>query len=492
MGTADLGAMGDVLVENSDSIIPLAQMFVLIGTMVLAWWLWRRYIVESEGLRGRGIWMVPTLPGLALCGSFAVAAFGMDLGISPPGYLTMFMLIIGAWVVFLGFLGARIMFPSTFSEQRSDVIGTRVGEMLHFRGTTFENVGGLRSIKSELKDALMVPLLQPEISTRFGVQPPRGILLFGPPGCGKTLLMRAVASELNVEMIGVKCSDLMSKWYGESEGAVAGLFSHARKHAPCILFLDEIDAITKRRDFYSTDDVTPRILSIMLAEMDGMDAAEGIIIVGSTNKPEMVDPALMRPGRFDKVIYVPPPELESRRIILGIHLRGKPLATDVNLDAIARATEGFSGADLANLVTEAATLAMHKAMATGHSPGITQGDFDEMLSQIQPSITKDMIKEYMELRNVYQRKTYKSITGSGDVKGPARAGPEVVGDREGGTRPPPPGPPHTGGGAKNPAGKGEAPSPERGGDSGRGKGEDTPRERRKWDDVNWEGNVPGN
>jgi SpoVK/Ycf46/Vps4 family AAA+-type ATPase len=245
------------------------------------------------------------------------------------------------------------------------------------------------------------------MATKFGVKPSKGIMLFGPPGCGKTLMLRAVASDLNVEMIGVKCSDVMSKWYGESENLIANLYEEARARAPCILFLDEIDAIAKRRDFYSTDDVTPRVLSIMLSEMDGMDEAEGIIVVATTNMPDLVDPALMRPGRFDKVIYVPPPDAVSREEIIKIHLKGKFASDDIDTSKLSERTKGFSGADLANLVREASSLGLERALETKKPQPITMHDMNEILDEIKPSVTPKMIKMYDKLRREYERKKKK-------------------------------------------------------------------------------------
>jgi SpoVK/Ycf46/Vps4 family AAA+-type ATPase len=216
--------------------------------------------------------------------------------------------------------------------------------------------------------------------------------------------MRAVSTELNVEMISVKCSDVMSKWYGESEALAENMFKIAKERSPCILFLDEIDAIAKRRDFYATDDVTPRILSIMLSELDGMDEATGIVVVGATNMPDLVDPALLRPGRFDKVIYVPSPDVRSREEILRIHMRSKPMASDINIERIARRTEGFSGADLENLINESAATAMQRSMASiGHSQ-ITQSDIDEVLDTLKPSISEKAKREYEKMGQQYSRR----------------------------------------------------------------------------------------
>ncbi|MFW3146017.1 MAG: AAA family ATPase [Thermoplasmatota archaeon] len=293
-------------------------------------------------------------------------------------------------------------------EMVSSDVGKKVSEMVGFRRANFKDIGGLEDVKREVRNALMVPLLEPEMATKYGVKPSKGVLLFGPPGCGKTLMLRAVASDLNVDMIGIKCSDVMSKWYGESENLVASLFEEARARSPCILFLDEIDAIAKRRDFYSTDDVTPRVLSIMLSEMDGMDEAEGIIIVATTNMPDLVDPALMRPGRFDKVIYVPPPDRVSREEIIRIHLKGKFASDDIDVVKLSERTKGFSGADLANLVREASSLGLERALETKKPQPITMEDMGAILDEIKPSVTPKMIEMYDKLRREYERKKRKT------------------------------------------------------------------------------------
>lgn len=305
----------------------------------------------------------------------------------------------------LGILGRIVYSPFYAKQSSASGIGTRVADMTLAK-TSFGQVGGLTDVKSDIKESIVVPLLRPDISLQFGIDPPKGILLFGPPGCGKTMLMKALASELNVDMIAVKCSDVMSKWYGESEVKMAELFREAKERKPCILFLDEIDAIAKRRDLYAADDVTPRLLSIMLSELDGMDKSTGIVIVATTNKPEMVDPALMRPGRFDKIMYVPPPDLEERMDILAIHLANKPADDTVELEDIAKRTERFSGADLANLVKEAATLAMRRSMDTNTYSEISKSDFDLVLSRVKPSITLKMKEDYEKLKLDFERKIH--------------------------------------------------------------------------------------
>jgi len=274
---------------------------------------------------------------------------------------------------------------------------------------TFEMVGGLHDVKADIKESMVIPLMRRDITARFRLEPPKGILLFGPPGCGKTMLMKALATELGVEMISIKASDLMSKWYGESENKVADLLRTARERAPCILFMDEIDAVAKRRDMNTADDVTPRLLSILLAEMDGIDKSAGVIIVGSTNKPDLIDPAIMRPGRLDKIIYVPPPDYNERMEIVHVHLLGRPVNRSIDLAEIAKKTERFSGADLANIVREAATLAVRREMTTNVASPITMEDFLHVLPRIKPSITLRMISEYEAMKLDYERKMHQSV-----------------------------------------------------------------------------------
>jgi hypothetical protein len=197
----------------------------------------------------------------------------------------------------------------------------------------------------------------------------------------------------------------MSKWYGESEEMTSRMFTIAKSRSPCILFLDEIDAVAKRRSFYSTDDVTPRLLSIMLNELDGMDESAGIMVVGATNMPELIDPALLRPGRFDKIIYIPPPDFDARKEIFKLYLKNKPMAPGVNYFELAGATEGFSGADIENVVKEASMKAMRRTLESHRRAFISMDDFREILTQIKPSISKQMQKEYEKLGFDYSRAT---------------------------------------------------------------------------------------
>ena len=387
------------------SMVPIIQVLFWI-LVVIALFMVHRKLEEASrdrsifflSLSAFGILTVSNLGGMALAHHTAGTMFHWKAVVVYVLLLPALML-----AVTLAFL-IRSAFAEFYSDQTGVKIGTRISDLMNFRRTSFRKVGGLTDVKDEIKDSMIGPLLSPEISRAYGVEPPKGMILFGPPGCGKTLLMRVIASELNVEMIGVKCSDIMSKWYGESENLINDLFKTAREKRPCVLFLDEIDAIAKRRDFYSADDVTPRLLSIMLSEMDGMDEFSEIIIIGATNRPELVDPALLRPGRFDKIIYVPPPDLDSRVEILKIHMKGKPSSRDIDLLEVAEKTGGYSGADLANLARECATNAMRRHIRTKKSTRITMTDLRDVVEILKPSLTREMLDEYEQLQVSFERK----------------------------------------------------------------------------------------
>ncbi len=350
---------------------------------------------------------------LGLSPVFGLVYFDYFSGLGTIGLIKTISILIGGVVLSYVSIGLGFMTKSLFREYyRSQLgvsdVGTRIAEMADLGETPFESVGGLDDVKSEVKESILMPLLRPDISEKFGVETSKGMMLYGPPGCGKTLLMKALATELDVEMINVKCGDVMSRWYGESEESMMELFEAARERKPAIIFFDEIDAIAKKRDMYSADDVTPRLLSLLLSELDGMDRSEGIIMVGSTNKPDMVDPALLRPGRFDKIIYVPPPDKEERKEILKIHMKDKPLSNNVDIDKYARKSEGFSGADIANLAKESATRAMRKSIDTGGMRKITEKDIDEVLNKMSPSITPSMKEEYERVKAKYERKIHET------------------------------------------------------------------------------------
>ncbi|MCD6301573.1 MAG: CDC48 family AAA ATPase [Staphylothermus sp.] len=258
---------------------------------------------------------------------------------------------------------------------------------------SWNDIGGLDDVKQELMRTVEWPMKYPEVFKRLGIKPPRGILLFGPPGTGKTLLAKAVATESGANFIAVRGPEVLSKWVGESEKAIREIFRKARLYAPAVIFFDEIDAIAPARGYASDTRVTERIVSQLLTEMDGIHRLDNVVIIAATNRPDILDPALLRPGRFDKLIYVPPPDLNGRLEILKIHTRNMPLAEDVDLYELAKRTEGYSGADLEALVREAAMRALKETL---NIDKIYMRHFLEAMEKVKPSITPEIIKIYEE------------------------------------------------------------------------------------------------
>ena len=257
----------------------------------------------------------------------------------------------------------------------------------------WEDIGGLDEVKQELREIVEWPLKYPQAFAKMGVKPPKGVLLYGPPGTGKTLLAKAVATESGANFIAVRGPEILSKWVGESERAIREIFKKARQYAPSVIFFDEIDAIAYMRGTEIGTRVGERIVSQLLTEMDGITDLHDVVVIAATNRPDMVDPALLRPGRFEKLIYVPPPDEKSRLEILRIHTRSMPLADDVDLRELARITEGYTGADLAALVREAALLALRENV---NNNLVTWKHFEEALAKVKPSITQQMIEYYQK------------------------------------------------------------------------------------------------
>ena len=263
---------------------------------------------------------------------------------------------------------------------------------------TWEEVGGLDKIKQELIEAIEWPLKYPESFTKMGIRPPRGILLYGPPGTGKTLLAKAVANESQANFIQVKGPELLSMWVGKSEEGVRKIFERARQVAPCIIFFDEIDSLATRRGLDVGTRVTEQVLNQLLAEMDGLEELENVIVIGATNRPDMLDPALLRPGRFDRILLVSPPTKEGRLAILKIHTRNMPLAKDVSLEKLAELTEGYVGADIEALCREAAMLALRENRNTKE---VKKKHFDEAMKKVSPSVSKSTLDKYKKLEQDY-------------------------------------------------------------------------------------------
>ncbi|MFW9980266.1 MAG: CDC48 family AAA ATPase [Candidatus Thorarchaeota archaeon] len=258
----------------------------------------------------------------------------------------------------------------------------------------WDDVGGLEKVKARLREAVEAPLRHPEVFTEMGIRSPKGVLLFGPPGTGKTMLAKAVATEAEANFISIRGPEIFNKYVGESEKAVREIFKKARQTAPCILFFDEIDAIMSSRTARDDTGVSKRIVNQFLAELDGMQSLQNVLVIGATNRADILDPAVLRPGRFDAVVFVPPPDLEARKEILRVHTKNMPLADDVNLDTLATMTEGFSGADIEGLTREAAMAAVR---ADWKSKPVTMEHFKQALKEVHPTISEEDAKRFMEM-----------------------------------------------------------------------------------------------
>jgi transitional endoplasmic reticulum ATPase len=257
----------------------------------------------------------------------------------------------------------------------------------------WSDIGGLEELKETLKEAVEWPLTHSEDFRRIGIQPSKGILLFGPPGTGKTMLSKAVATESKANFISVKGSEILSKWFGESERKIAEIFKKARQASPCIIFFDEIDAIAPMRGSgVGEPRVVERMVNTILSEMDGLEELRGVVVIGATNRPDLIDAALLRPGRFDEVVLVSPPDEKARLDILKVHVRNMALDDDVNVEALAKKTDGYSGADIEALCRKAGVIALHENIKIEK---VSKRHFEAALKKINPSTTPQT-KEYYE------------------------------------------------------------------------------------------------
>ncbi len=287
---------------------------------------------------------------------------------------------------------------------------------------TYEDIGGLRREIRRIREMIELPLRYPEVFERLGIDPPKGVLLHGPPGCGKTLIARAVAQETSAHFVHVNGPEVIDKWYGSSEAQLRNIFEDARRNAPAIIFVDEIDALAPKREEMSGDrQVERRVVAQLLALMDGLESRGNVIVIAATNIPNTLDPALRRPGRFDREISISAPDREGRREVLDIHTRGMPLAEDVDMERLAAITHGFVGADMAALCREAAMSALRRLMpdidfTQAHIPWeklmsleVHMDDFRAALGEVEPSAIREVFTETPDV-------TWEDVGGLDEIK----------------------------------------------------------------------------
>ncbi len=277
-----------------------------------------------------------------------------------------------------------------FREALKEVRPSALREVLvQVPNVTWDDIGGLDLLKEELREAIEWPLKHKEAFVHLDVSSPKGILLHGPPGTGKTLIAKAVAKMTESNFISIKGPELLSKWVGESEKGVREIFRKARQAAPCIIFFDELDSLVPKRGTSSDSHVTENVVSQILTEIDGLEELHNVLIIGATNRLDIIDPALLRPGRFDKIIEVPKPDAKSREHIFRIHTKRKPLANDVDYAKLVELTDGFTGAEIAEVCNRAALIGLKRyvggKVASVKDIKITQADLAEAIQKLKPA-----------------------------------------------------------------------------------------------------------
>lgn len=275
--------------------------------------------------------------------------------------------------------------------------------MVQVPNVRWADIGGAGEAQEKLQEGIELPLKNPDAFRRLGIRPAKGFLLYGPPGTGKTLLAKAVAKESEANFISIKSSDLLSKWYGESEQQISRLFARARQVAPCVIFIDEIDSLVPARGSGANEpQVTARVVNTILAEMDGMEELSSVVLIGATNRPGLVDPALLRPGRLDELVYVGTPDAAGREHILKIHTGRMPLAKDVDLGAIAAQAERFTGADLEDVVRRAGLNAIRRK--GGDVDKVNAADFAEALAESRATVSAEMEADYLKVKGELKKR----------------------------------------------------------------------------------------
>jgi transitional endoplasmic reticulum ATPase len=277
----------------------------------------------------------------------------------------------------------------------------------------WQDVGGLEAAKQELIEAVEWPIKFADAFSSINTRPPKGVLLFGPPGTGKTLLAQAVATESEANFISIKGPELLSKWVGESEKGVRETFRRAKQVSPTIILFDELDAVAPTRGASSDSHVTERVVSQLLTELDGLEELKDVVVIGATNRPDMVDIALLRPGRLDRLVYIPPPNASSRAQIFAIHLQGKPLADEVDIEQLAKETEGYVGADIEAICREAAMLALRDFIKPEMTPEqvnegaatikINKGHLYAAINRVKPTASRDMLHQYENIAKEFAK-----------------------------------------------------------------------------------------
>jgi len=422
IGNANADIIGEILANNfGASILPFFQVLLWCIALYLIYMIvetrepklnkliqWVKYPLKKDWKKTASASIL-----LGISPIFGLLYFDYFAGMKTLDIIWIGLLLAGGVVLSFVSIGLGFMTKSLFREYyRSKLgisdVGTRIAEMADLGETPFKNVGGLTDVKNEVKESILMPLLRPDISEKFGVETSKGMMLYGPPGCGKTLLAKAIANESESNFISIKGPEIFSKWVGESEKAVREIFRKARQAAPSIIYFDEIDAITSGRGQSESTHTFASIVNQVLVEMDGIENRKGIVTIASTNRPDIVDPAFLRPGRFDRLIYVKAPDEESRLKILEVHSQNMPLTEDISLRKIAQQTDGFSGADLENLCREAGMEAIREKMTALEK--IELKHFERAMSKIKSTLPQSIIDRYEEMA--------RQITESRNIKEP--------------------------------------------------------------------------